>query len=278
MGIYLGSTALGGGGGGGSASVLDQQLGTETITEGGTDYHHVVPFTYDPVTAFSGAKILTAPGNSTQGTSANGRGFASFGRGETNTAGWNASNVAGSANNDVWFTVLDDTSGGGILHWVSAVCQQSHTGGTPGTTDAELKLKITVDGNTPVEITETDSVGSGFSGASIFVGAPFFRGTIDSTNGHFTPPSIYYPMTGAMYYPTFSSNDKIMTFARNVGHVSTNTPIEVFPQAQMAAIGIPSFKYETSLKIEIRADLNRSYATNYRYGGLYGECCVTEFD
>lgn len=279
MGIYLGSNNLiSGGSGGSSTTVLDQVLSTETVTVNGTDYHHVVPFTYDTVTAFSGAKILTAPGNSTQGTTVSERGFASYGYGETHTAGWNAANVTTSANNDVWFTLFDDTSGGGIMHWISAVCQQSHTGGSPGTTDAELKLKITVDGNTPVEITETDSVGSGLSGASIFVGAPFFRGTIDSTNGDFTSPSIYYPQAGVKGYPTMSSDDKIMTFARNVGHVASNTPIEVLPPATMASFGIPSFKYETSLKIEIRTDLNRSYSTNYRYGGLHGECCITEFN
>lgn len=277
MGIYLGTTALGSGSGGGS-SVLSDQLGLQTITEGGTDYQNVVPFEYDSVTGFSKAKILTAPGNSLQGTTVSDRGFGSYGSGATHTAGWNSVNVTSNSNNDVWFTLIDDTSGGGIMHWVSSVCQQSHTGGTPGTTNAELKLKITVDGNTPIEITEYDSIGSGLSGASIFVGAPYFRGTIDSTNGLFTPPSVYYPQQGAMSYPTYSSDDKIMTFARNVGHYSSDTPIEVFPANVMAAIGIPSFKYETSLKIEVRADLNRSYATNFRYGGAHASCCVTEFD
>lgn len=276
MGIYLGPTDLLAGGG--ASSVLADQLGLQTITEGGVDYQNVVPFTYDSVTAFDKAKILTAPGNSTQGTSATDRGFGSYGSGATHTAGWSSVNVTSNSNNDVWFTLLDDTSGGGILHWVNSVCQQSHTGGSPGTTDAELKLKITVDGNTPVEITEFDTIGSGLSGASIFVGAPYFRGTVDSTNGLFTPPSIYYPQQGAMSYPTYSSDDKIMTFARNIGHISSNTPIEVFPASVMAAFGIPSFKYETSLKIEVRADLNRSYSTNYRYGGAWGSCCVTEFD
>jgi len=278
MAIYLGSNALGGGGG--STSVLDKQLGAETITEGGTDYYHVVPFTYDSVTAFEHAKVLTAPGHPGGNPSSSGGGFSSRGYDPayTDTAGWYASNVTTSANNDTWFTVLDDTSGGGLMHWISAQCWQNHSGGTPGTTDAELKLKITVDGNSAVELTETDSLSGGYTGASMFVGAPFWRGTIDTTNGFMCPPFIYNYQKGVKYTPTESSNGKVLTFSRGAGTTTTTTPIEVFDAEAMQAIGIPSFKYETSLKIEIRADLNRSYSTNIRTGGLRGYACVTKFD
>ena len=277
MGVYLGSNNLLGGG---STSSLDKQLGAETITEGSTDYYHVIPFTYDSDVAFDKAKLLTAPGHPGGNPSSSGGGFSHHGYNQsyTDTAGWYASNVTTSANNDTWFTLLDDTSGGGLMHWMSAQCWQNHSGGSPGTTDAELKIKITVDGNAAVELTETDSLAGGYTGCTMFVGAPFWRGTIDTTNGFQTPPSIYHYQDGVDTVPTESSGGKILTFSRGTGSSENNTPIEVLSADAMQAFGVPSFKYETSLKIEIRADLNRSYSTNVRTGGLRGYACITEFD
>ena len=209
--------------------------------------------------------------------------------------------AANHANDNVYQTILSDTSGGGVFYWASCYCQydNSLTSGTTGsvTTTAQSSVRITIDGGAPVEFiapsgSQANVPGTGNTmqaSSGIFVGYPIIR----ETQFSYDLSIISGRDTNLVSVPVIRDFNQIETGGLNGFNVTTlirprpdrsTTPVttvEITPMGYNAEalrqLGIPGIRYETSLLVEARFNLGRSAATNQRTGVFRAGACAQQF-
>lgn len=221
------------------------------------------------------------------------------------------SNPATSSLNDVYTTVHSHTSSnGGIFYWLDLNC--THTGSLTSsssnrTLTSQLTLRITIDGGTPFEIVGYVGTGTHNSGSSsgssggvvaasrILFGIPVFNSTRASSYrvGTTSEYGVGTINEISLWAPQFGGYVTDNVSGREVLNVSTNDTLSIgfqsrtvenelmeYPGYYMQQVGLPGFRYNSSLLVEAMPSWTRSAAWNpgrSNDGQVTGFICTEQF-
>ena len=207
--------------------------------------------------------------------------------------------ISTSANNDVYQTVVNDATGGGILYWagVWGNHETSITSASTGTRSLsqQVSMRITIDGGTPIEFeapvgtrTSPGNVSEDLVvDSSIFLGFPIlsetFSNDTDRSNQGSSPSGYSLMETSVPVNLDFQEGEVGGVASMRWTNPGTGSTIRTevdpigYPAGVLTRLGIPGLVYETSILVEAKYNAIRTGSWNGRAGRFDAAACTVQF-